>query len=112
MATITKYLTPFLGSVSVTATSTGQDIFTLLSAIRTNLPHKCCYLAIQLDTTAGSASLYIGNSDVSATICGVNLSANQAQQVYAFDSNLLVLDHIFLVSSTGTVQVNLTVVVR
>jgi len=112
MATLTGTLTPFMGSVSVTATSTGQDIFTLLSAIRTKLPHKCCYLAIQADTTAGSASIYVGNSDVSATICGANLSGNQAQFVYAFDSNLLILDQIFLVSSTGTVQCNITVVVR
>ena len=27
--------------------------------IRTKLPHKCCYLAIQADTTAGAASVYV-----------------------------------------------------
>ncbi|SRR6266496_105922 len=112
MATLTGTLNPFMGSVSVTATSAGQDIFTLLSAIRTKLPHKACFLQIQADTTAGAASVYVGNSDVSATICAANLSGNQAQLVYAFDSNLLVLDHIFLVSSAGTVQCNLTVVCR
>jgi hypothetical protein len=45
-------------------------------------------------------------------MCGVILAANQAQFVYAFDSNLLVLDHIFLLSSSGTIQVNITVVTR
>src|SRR6266704_6306762 len=105
MATLTGTLTLFMGSVSVTATSTGQDIFTLLSAIRTKLPHKACFLQVQSDTTNGSASLYVGNSDVASTMCGANLSANQAQQIFAFDSNLGILDQIFLVSSTGTIQV-------
>jgi len=103
---------PFMGSVSVGTSATGQDIWTLFSAVWSGLSHKCFFLEIQLDTTAGSASVYVGNSNVSATMCGVNLSANQAQLVYAFDSNLLVLDHIFLLSSSGTVQCNLTVVTR
>ena len=106
------YKTPFMGSVSVTATVAGQDIFTLLSAVWSNLPHKCCYLAVQSDTTNGSASLYVGNSNVAANMCGANLAANQAQQIFAFDSNLGVLDHVFLLSSSGTIQANITVVVR
>ena len=110
--TTAGYRTPFFGSVSVTATVAGQDIFTLLSAVCTSLQKKACYLAIQNDTTNGSASLYVGDQNVSSTNCGVNLSANQAQQVFAFDSNLLDLDQIFLRSSTGTIQVNLTVVTR
>jgi len=107
---ITGFKTPFMGSV--TATTAAQDLYTLLSATFTNLPHKCAYLQIQLNTDAGGTVLYVGNSNVSSTMCGAALFAGQANQQFAFDSNLVVLDHVFIIASTGTVQVNLMVVVR
>lgn len=110
MATLTGTLTPFMGSV--TATTTAQSLYDLLSAIRTKLPHKCCYLAIQVDPAAGGGTLYIGNSDVTSTMSGVGIFATTAQTIFAFDSNLIVLDHIYLLASTGEMQVNITVVCR
>lgn len=104
--------TPFM--TSLTATNTAQSLYTLLTVWFTNaaFPIKACYVAIQLDTGAGATSLYIGNSSVSATNCGVDLSANQAQQVYAFDSNLINLKDLYVITSTGTAQINVTVVTR
>ena len=109
MAT-TELHTPFMASV--TATTTGQSLLTLMQAVYSSIALRACYVAIQLDTTSGATSLYIGNSTVSSINCGVNLSANQAQQVYAFDSNLIALNDLWLRCSTATVQVNITVVVR
>lgn len=102
--------TPYMASV--TATTTAQSLLTLMQAVYSSIALRACYVAIQLDTTAGAASLYIGNSTVSSVNCGVNLSANQAQQVYAFDSNLVALNDLWLRASAGTPQVNITVVVR
>ena len=107
---ITGFLTPFMGSV--TATTAAQSLWTLLQAVFTNLPHKCAFLQLQLNTDASGAILYTGNSNLTSTMCGVALFAGQAQQVFSFDSNLAVLDHVYLLASTGTVQVNVTVVVR
>jgi hypothetical protein len=104
------FKTPFMGSV--TATTAAQDIFTLLSAIWTNLQHKACYVQIQLDPGAGGTALYVGGSNVSSTMCGASLVAGQANQQLAFDSNLLVLDQIFIRTDAGTAQVNLIVVTR
>lgn len=110
MAVLTGTYVPFLASV--TATTAAQDLWTLLSALRTKLPHKAAFVQIQLDPGSGGTALYIGNSDVSSTINGASLLGGQAQQSFAFDSNLVVLDHIFLLASTGTAQVNIVVVVR
>lgn len=109
---VAGYLTPFMGQVTVDTTAAGNDLFTLLSAVFTNLQHKCCYLQIQLDVSAAGTTLYIGNSNVSTTMYGAQLSAGQIHQTLAFDSNLLVLDQIFLLASASTVKANLIVVTR
>lgn len=106
----TAFHTPFMGSV--TATGTAQSLYTLLLAKFTQLPIRACFVSIQLDTSAGATSLYIGNSAVLSTNAGVNLSANQAQQTYAFDSNLIALNDLWLLSAGGSIQVNIVVVVR
>ena len=105
------YHTPFMGSVTVNAI-TAQNVFTLLSAVWSDLPLRASYVQIQLDTTAGGTFLYIGNSNVASNMCGSNLSANQATQYFAADSNLIVLSDLFLKCSANEVQVNLLVIVR
>lgn len=109
---IPGYLTPFMGQVSAGATAAGQDLFTLMSTVFSNLQHKCCFLQIQLDVSAAGATLYVGNSNVATTMYGSQLSAGQVFVLQAFDSNLLVLDQIFLLSSTGTLKANVIVVTR
>ena len=58
---VAGFLSPFMGSVTATTTAT-SSLWTLLSAVYTNLPHKCCYLQIQVDPGAGGTGLYIGKS--------------------------------------------------
>ncbi len=111
MPATSGYHTPFMGSALVNSTGT-QNVFTVLSAIWSDLPKRASYVQIQLDTTAGGTFLYIGNSNVASNMCGSNLSANQATQYFAADSNLIVLSDLFLRSSTGEVQVNFLVIVR
>ena len=108
---ISGSMAPFMGSVTATTTAT-SSLWTLLQVVFTNLPHKCAYLQIQLDPGAGGTALYIGNSNVAATMCGASIVAGQATQVFSFDSNLAVLDHIYVIASTGTAQINVLVVVR
>lgn len=107
---LTGYHTPFFGSV--TATTSAQSLWSLLSAVWSSLPHRACFVQLQLDTGSGATSLYVGGSNVASNMCGANLNANQAQLIYAFDSNLISLDDIYLLASASTVQVNVTVNVR
>ena len=104
------YHTPFM--CSVTATTAPQALSVMLASVWSDIQIRACYVQLQLDTTAGGTYLYIGNANVSSTMCGANLSANQANQQYAFDSNLIYLQDIWMVCSTGTVQVNVIVMVR
>lgn len=103
---------PYMASLTVDTTAAGNDLFTLMSAIWTDITHKACFINIQLDTSAGGSTLFIGGSDVSSTECGVELVAGQGFQFMATDSNLYVLDQIFLLASTATVVANVVVLVR
>lgn len=109
---VTGFLTPFMAQVTADTTASGNDLYTLLSAVFTNINHKCCFLQIQLDTSVGGSTAYIGNSNVSTTMYGAQLSAGQVFQTLAFDSNLLVLDQIYVIASTSTVKINVIVVTR
>lgn len=103
---------PFMGSVSAGTTATGQDLFTLLSAVWSDLPVNAAWVQVQLDPGAGSAALYIGNSNVASNMCGASLVGSQATVFDGHGSNNIALKDIFLRASTGTVQVNLIVKVR
>lgn len=105
------YHNPWMGSVIANGT-VAQSVYALLSAIWSDLPQKAQWISIQLNNDAGATVLYIGNSDVSATETGVQLVATQAKEIPAGSSNLLYLKDIYLLASTGEVQVNLIVVVR
>ncbi len=99
---------PWMGSVS--ATTTGQSLFALLSAVWSDLPIRAVYVKIQLDTTAGAATLYVGNSNVASSMCGFSLTAGQSSGADSFaTTNSHALKDIFLLASAGTLQVNLSV---
>jgi len=96
---------------SVTVTNTATSLYTLLQTPRPNIQRRAQYLQLQLDLSA-SGNLYIGNSDVSSTNNGANCVASQVHQQFAFDSNLILLDEIFLLASVASQQVNVMVVTR
>lgn len=99
---------PFMGSVS--ATVTAASVFTLLSAVWSDLPIRATYVKIQLDSTAGAASLYVGNSNVAANMNGFTLTAGQSSGLDSFaTTNSFALKDVFLLASAGTLQVNLSV---
>ena len=105
-----SYHTPFMCSVTVTGTR--ASLLTLLQAVFTNIPLKASQVTIQNDTGSGSSSLYIGNSAVTSTNAGSNLSANQALPLGPLPSNLIVLNDLWLLSSSGSIQANVQVIVR
>lgn len=104
------FRSPWMGAV--TATTVAQDLYTLFSAVRSDVAKKACFIQFQLGLGSGSAHLYVGDADVSATTCGLDLVGGQANQLYVSESNLWVLSHIYLLASTGTVQVNVTIGTR
>lgn len=101
---VTNRYTPTMGSVTISTAP--QSIYTLLSAIFTNVHKHSCSVQIQLDTSASGVTCYVGNSNVTSSMCGANLSAGQATTLYGFDSNILNLDQIYLLGS-GSGQVNI-----
>ena len=97
----TQTNSPFMGSV--TATTSPQSVYALLSAVFTTLPKVAQVVRIQLDPGAGGTSLYVGNSVASnplaSTMCGVAMSASQVLDMPSTSSNLYVLSEIFLLAS-------------
>ena len=106
---LTGQRTPEL--LSVTATNVAASIFSLIQTLRPNTSKRACFLQVQFDI-AGTGNLYIGNSDVTSTNCGANLVASQANQQFASDSNLILLDEIYLLTSAASGQVNLVILCR
>jgi hypothetical protein len=97
--------------LSVTATNTASSIASLAAAKRPSLNTRCSFLQIQFDISA-TGNLYVGNSDVLSTNCGANLVPGQVGQHYAFDSNLIDLNNVYLLTSTASGQVNLLIMTR
>jgi hypothetical protein len=102
----------------VPTTAGGTNLATLLVAIYSTLTAstKCRFLSIQVGAAAGASHLYVGNnstggSPLSATNCGVDLVATQAAWTMNMQSNLIQLGDIWLLSSSGSIQVNITAMV-
>lgn len=112
MATYSSTRNPV--AFSITATTTPQSLYTLMSAVNDKVAKLAQVIRIQLDPGAGSTSLYCGNPDgtVSATNCGAALVAGQVWDLPSVSSNLYHLKDINLAVSTGTAQVNVTIVTR
>lgn len=108
---------PWLGSVTLAAPNTAYRLSALLISLsdnlRPNLQFKSCqYVAIQLDTSAGAAELFVGNENLSSSFCGISIFSGQTWPVYSVDSNLISLDNIYLLSDTAGVQCNIAFLVR
>lgn len=92
--------------------NTVTNLLTALQAIDPGVPSGAQHCQIQLDPAAGSAFLYIGNSDVSPTVWGVKLNAGQAWSPPALSSGLIQLGQLFIYCDTGSCSVGVVVVPR
>ena len=109
--------TPFLRSVTLAAQNTAYSLYDLLQALPAGAKPSgrgviAQFVALQLDPTAGSAILYIGNEGLSSTSCGCKIFSGQTYPIYSVDSNLIVLNDIVLMSDTNSVQVNVSFITR
>jgi hypothetical protein len=111
--------TPWMGLVTLDTANTVYQLSTLLAAIQDSkrpsvgTPARCQYLSIQADPDGQSAKYYIGNhSGMSAGDYGIYLIATQAWQVHSMDSNLIRLDHVFLMSDTASAKMSIAFITR
>jgi hypothetical protein len=93
---------------SVTVGATALQLSALIAAIDPNFPTRCVLVRIELDLS-NAGTLYVGNSDVSATNCGFKLVATQSANFAVFDSGLVLTTDIWLRASQAAQQVNITV---
>ena len=112
-------LTPWGGSLTLTTANTPYQLSVLLAdlpaATRPRLSDvpRVQWLTIQADANAGGARFYWGNSNLSATLRGAEWFATQAipfgdQQ----GGNLIRLDHIWVMSDTAGVVINVSFLTR
>jgi hypothetical protein len=100
---------PWSKTLTLATANVAYSLLSLIQAVDPSVKYsQCCKLAIQEDGSMGGAKLRIGNSDISATNCGVSLLASQAQLFEGMDLNLYSLLDIYLMSDTNTCLVNVT----
>ena len=107
---------PWLHTLTLTSANTNYNLQTLMRAADAGLPTavalRCQSLQIQFDIAAGGDVLYIGNSTLSPTDCGVILYATQAWSVPSVESNLIMPGDINLRSNGAGHVVYISMVVR
>src|SRR6185295_2265853 len=98
-------LIPSMGSVTLVAANTAYQLSALLG-VTGNYAHVQ-YLAIQADPNSGGAKFWIGPPGISPTNCGVEIYATQVWPVWSAGANLVRLTHIYLMSDTDNVKMNI-----
>lgn len=102
---------PWLKSVTLASANTDYSLLALMQAVDAAAPTRCSKLNIQLDLSAGSAHLYVGNSDVSGSNYGAVLVAGQVKVWEMGETNRILLSQIYLLSDTASQQVNIDALV-
>jgi hypothetical protein len=102
-------VTPFLKSVTLTTGGTKYNLLTLIQALDPAQTGRCCKLQIQLDPSAGGATLLVGNDDISATNYGTSLVAGQFVTFENAALNVINASAIWLQSATSAVRVNVLI---
>lgn len=115
MAVISYYVGPWHGTVPLTTGGTAYNLQTLLLAhaeppFDTSLTgsRQVSILTIQFPFT-GAGYLYIGNRWLSLTDRGIELVPSQTYPYPILPSNVLNLDHVWLMSDTSTQEANITI---
>ncbi len=113
-------LTPWMGCVTLATASTAYQLSALLEALTASSTappqlgnaKQATWLQLQVDIAAGAARVYVGNANVSAVNFGVALVATQAIPIAIGSSNLIRLDHIWLLADTDATKVGVSFITR
>jgi len=102
-------------SVTLTTANTNYNLLTLLQAVDTEFndsPYqRCRRLAIQADFDAGAARFFVGNTDMTGSIFGVEIVATQSV-LYEDEQDTIILNHVFLRCDTDSQPMHVTVQFR
>lgn len=105
---------PFMDTITLTTGGTTYNLYTLLTAIDSTLPRLAQDLLIQAPNE-GTAVIFIGNSNVSSSHYGVALTGGTLPWSWSPSdktSNLINLQDIYMVSSTSSVALHVTLITR
>lgn len=113
-------LTPWMGTVTLALANTAYALSTLLSALDESLkpqfpsngPPRAQFVALQGDELNLGAKFFIGGPSLSATHKGVQIFGSQVWPIYSVEANLIRLDHVYLMSDTAGVSVNVSFLTR
>ena len=103
MAVSTSH-SPFMFSISVTGAA--ASLYSYAITVYSSFPKVLQFCQIQLDASASGATLYIGNSNVASNMCGAALVPTQATGLNTVPMPQVFTQDVYLLASTGTVQVN------
>ncbi len=116
-----KTYNPFSASFALAAASpTIYSIKTLINTL-TNKPYftntpsgvaRCCYIKIMNDPGNGAAKLYVGSPDLTTSLYGWQGVATQYTEIGPFESNLINLSDVNVMTDTPTAVVDVIIVVR
>jgi hypothetical protein len=103
---------PWLDSVTIPNANQSYVLLDLIRATDSNFPNRrCAGLGIQADLNAGTAVFRVGNPGLTDLRFGVSLVATQLYSI-AFESNLILLDDIYVRCSSAAQLLHLSIVVR
>lgn len=113
-------LTPWMGTVNLINPNQAYALDQLLLAIAANRRPSlratapvCQFLSIQCNPDALAAvNFYVGNGDMTVTDYGVKMVAGQSLPIYSMDSNLIRLDHIYLMTDGSNQKFNIMFLTR
>jgi len=95
---------PFMFSISVTGAAATLRSYAL--TVYSDFPRHLQQIQIQMDIGA-TGTLYVGNSNVTSAMCGSSLVATQTVAYNTVSLGQILTDDIYLLASTGTIQVNI-----
>lgn len=113
--------TPWMGVVTLATANTVYQLSALLQALSAaRKPSqgsvsgliKAASIQLQGDPSGGATKYYIGNSDMSSTDFGALIFASQVFQPPSLESNLYVLNNIYLMADADNSKVYVLFVTR
>ena len=115
-----KNYSPFQASFVLASSGTVYSVKTLLNTLTnkpffTNTPSgvaRCAYIKIINDVDNGAAKLYTGTPDLTTNLFGWKGVASQYTEIGPFESNLINLSDVNVLTDTNSAVVSFIIVVR